>query len=224
MHTKEIVKTINSLSGRYSQYQIFADWVELSAIAIQNHCVLDRGEVWQKREQRYLDIEKQYSKDEMGMFAKLLALLIEEFEEELKNKQLTDVLGTIYMELNYGNKHLGQVFTPYSLSMLCATLSIDEDTSDVPFLEPACGGGSMVIAVAQRLLDLGKNYQRIMHGICQDLDIKCVHMCYVQLSLLGIDAVIARGDSLTDPYPEIGNAKYTEDRLWRTPRNTGLIF
>ena len=30
-----------------------------------------------------------------------------------------------------------------------------------------------------------------------DIDLKCVHMCYLQLSLLGIPAVVIHGNSLT---------------------------
>ena len=221
---KQMVKLLRSISGRYSLYQVFSDWIEVSAIAIRNACTLIHDGVWEEREKRYLDIIKRYEPDEQKGFVKMLALLVEEFEQELEEKKLTDVLGEVYMEMEAGNKHLGQSFTPSSLAILCATLTIDEDTDIVPFLEPACGGGAMVIAAAQRLLELGKNYQRMMRGVCQDLDSNCVHMCYVQLSLLGIDAVIARGDSLTDPYPETLNAKYAEDRLWRTPRNMGLIF
>lgn len=221
---KQIVKLLHSISGRYSLYQVFSDWIEVSAIAIRNACTLIRDDVWEKREKRYFDIIENYTDDERTGFAKMLALLTKEFERELREKCLTDVLGEIYMEMEAGNKHLGQVFTPYSLALLCAKLVIDDNTEIVPFLEPCCGGGSMVIAIAQELLESGKDYRWMMRGICQDLDSNCVHMCYVQLSLLGIDAVIARGDALADPYPETLNAKYTEERLWRTPRNMGMIF
>lgn len=217
---KAIVKKIQDLSGRRSPYQIFSDWLEMCAIAIQNSCVLDHDEVWEKREQRYKDVAKQYNSEEQNVFAEILALLTDEFELEIEEKQLTDVLGEIYMELNYGNKNLGQVFTPYSLSQLCAEIVVDENEEEVSFLEPSCGGGSMVIAVAQKLLELNKNYQRMMRGVCQDLDDKCVRMCYVQLSLLCIDAIVVQGDSLTDPYRK----GYPKERVWRTPRNTGLIF
>ena len=46
-------------------------------------------------------------------------------------------------------------------------------------------------------------------------------MCYVQLSLLGIDAVVVQGDTLCDPYT--GN-NYPRSRIFRTPNNMGLLL
>lgn len=54
----------------------------------------------------------------------------------------------------------------------------------------------MLIAMAEALQDKGYNFQTQMHCTAQDLDIKSVHMCYVQLSLLGIPATIIHGNTL----------------------------
>jgi len=45
-------------------------------------------------------------------------------------------------------------------------------------------------------------------------------MTYVMLSLLGINAVVAQGDTLTEPY----YPGYPKDRVFRTPANKGALI
>lgn len=56
--------------------------------------------------------------------------------------------------------------------------------------------GGMVIAAAQVLQEKGINYQRVLDVVCQDLDWTAVYMCYVQLSLLGVKAIVAQGEHI----------------------------
>jgi hypothetical protein len=63
--------------------------------------------------------------------------------------------------------------------------------------EPAVGSGAMVIALAQEMLDAGVNYQEHLHVTAIDVDAKCVHMAYLQFSLLHIPAVIVHGNTLS---------------------------
>ena len=55
----------------------------------------------------------------------------------------------------------------------------------------------MVIACADALHDAGRNYQQTMHATCIDIDPRCVHMAYVQLSLLNIPAIVVHGNALS---------------------------
>ncbi|CAG9255109.1 hypothetical protein PUN4_230105 [Paraburkholderia unamae] len=55
----------------------------------------------------------------------------------------------------------------------------------------------MVIATAEAFHDAGLNYQQAMHATCIDIDPCCVHMAYLQLSLLHIPAIIVHGNALT---------------------------
>ena len=41
------------------------------------------------------------------------------------------------------------------------------------------------------------DYQTKMRAVATDIDLKCVHMAYIQLSLYGIPAVIIHGNTLT---------------------------
>lgn len=45
----EIVQLIEGMAGKYSPYVIFADWVKMYAIAIQNACSM-QDKAWQARQ------------------------------------------------------------------------------------------------------------------------------------------------------------------------------
>ena len=217
-YKKEIINRINGLSGSRSPYEIFSDWVKLMALAIQNASFPFRHDtLWQKREEQYLKIIEPYKRKEsvfQEMYA-LLALLLEE--------NLTDALGEIYMEAGLGNKNTGQFFTPFHVSCACAKLALEgwDGKKKISLNEPSCGGGGMVISVAKILQDRGINYQRYLQVVAQDLDWKAVYMCYVQLSLLGIDAVVAQGDTLLNPYIP---GKTSPECPFYTPKYLGLIL
>lgn len=54
--------------------------------------------------------------------------------------------------------------------------------------------------------------------IAQDLDWNGVYMTYVQLSLLGIDAIVAQGNTLQEPYID----GYPQERVFYTPARMEL--
>lgn len=215
---KEIIKIINSISGKYPPHEVFSDWVRCSAFAISNACCLIHDRVWEDREKAYLDTAGKYSRPEVMQFAEMLALLTEELEDDM-----SDVLGRIYMESGMGSKAAGQFFTPYHVSRLCAEIAVPKPDEDGIYRisEPACGGGGMVIAVAETLKNRGVNYQRCMEVVAQDLDWKGVYMCYLQLSLLGIKAVCVQGDALALPYTK---GKTEPDRVLYTPAKMGVLI
>lgn len=217
---KEIIKMLRGFSGKYSQYTVFMDWVACMAISIQNSCTLLFKKTYQARERQYLDIIGKYDHDEQQRFAKMAAMLISRMEEG----EMDDVLGTIYMQSECGNKHMGQFFTPFSLSLACAQLVTEEVDEEHPLLlhEPCVGSGGMVIGTARALKEKGMNYQRCMKVVAQDLDCNCVHMAYVQMSLYGIDGIVAQGDTLCEPFTDINT--YTPERVWITPKRAGMMI
>ena len=215
---REIIKIINSLSGKYSAYDVFSDWVEMVALVIQNSLYLILNGIWQQREQKYMNIVSKYSPEEMQQMVKMNALLVQAFEEEM-----SDILGEIYMESGCGNKNTGQFFTPFHVSVLTAQLRIPDDISEEnPFMvnEPSTGSGGMIIAAAKVLKERGLNYQRCMKVVAQDIDWKGVYMTYVQLSLLGIKATVVQGDTLSEPYVK----GYPPERVFYTPAEMGVLL
>ena len=86
--------------------------------------------------------------------------------------------------------------------------------------EPSRGSGGMIIAAAKVLKDRGINYQNVLKAVAQDLDWKAVYMCYVQLSLLGIDAVVVQGNTLSDP----DWRTRPKECIFRTPKNMGMLI
>lgn len=133
---QEIIKIITSMSGRYAPYNIFSDWIQMSALAIQNSCCMLHHKVWKDREQLYIDTARKYTEQELEQQARMLVLLADALTEEM-----TDVLGEIYMEMGLGSKYTGQFFTPFHLSELCARLDIDPEhlpeTGKITLNEPS---------------------------------------------------------------------------------------
>lgn len=196
-YKKDIIKDFKSLQGKYSLYEIWCDFLEMASISIQNSCMKTE---WQKREDKYLQIAKKYSKDDLMVFSKILGKIVLCMENEF-----TDLLGEIYMELELYNSENGQFFTPYNLSQLCSKVVIDEDkikkhieeNGYVTINEPSVGGGGMIIATIERMLELGYNPQQQLFVTANDLDIKGAQMTYIMLSLYGIPAIVYHMNTLS---------------------------
>lgn len=215
---KEIIKAINDISGKYSAYEVFTDWIRCSALAISNTCQMFHDKIWQDREQMYMDTMRKYTDEEQIKMSEMFFMLAETLETEM-----ADVLGQIYMESGMGSKAAGQFFTPYHLSELCANLSLPDpdENGKIMINEPSCGGGGMIIAAASSMRTKGLNYQRNLYVVAQDLDWKGVYMCYLQLSLLGINAICVQGNTLLEPYiPE----KTEKSHILMTPAKWGILI
>lgn len=211
-HQAELVKLLKQFGYAHQINTVFADFIEISAIALSNS--LDKLQ-FEPREKRYLEIVGKYKPEELQLFARMFAELTLSFEHRLEVDDslppgalpcpgnLTDVLGETYMMLEIGNDRAGQFFTPYLISRLMAGISIGsrseaiEQDGFIRMQEPCCGAGGMVIATADALLSIGQNYQQTMHATCIDIDVRCAHMTYVQLSMMHIPAIVVHGNALT---------------------------
>ena len=72
----------------------------------------------------------------------------------------------------------------------------------ITIAEPTCGAGGLIVAAIDVLKDAGVNYAWNVFVDCGDIDSRCVHMTYLTLSLLGVPAVVRKGDALSLDYSE----------------------
>lgn len=184
------VKTISGLSGRYSVWDIWHDFIDMSASSIANAFDKERAP---KREEEYLRIRKKYSTKEWEALAGLFGALVVDLERNPDR----DVLGEVYMRLRINCKERGQYFTPYHLSKAMAKMVLQSDNEGPLIInEPTCGSGSNLIAAANVLKEEGFNYQQNAYFVAQDIDAIVAKMCYIQMSLLGMPGVVIIGNSL----------------------------
>ena len=211
--TKNIIKLFESFRYKHDMFRVFSDFIEVSAISISN--AVDKSQ-FKEREDRYLQIASNYTKDELNTFADILTQVVVALEQAPN-----DILGRVFMELELSDDWKGQFFTPIGLAELMAEPMVEDAQRAIKnkgyftVNDPAVGGGATIIGLIRVLQRHGINYQRYMRVIANDIDIRSVHMCYIQLSLLGVNAVLYRGDTLSlkfDPQP------------WRTPNNILKIF
>lgn len=92
-YIKDIIDTIHGMSGRYSNYEIFTDWVKCGALMFSNQSDFFHGSLWQQREQEYIDTMKKYSPEERQKMVEMYGMLVLAMD-----KEITDVLGAIYMQ------------------------------------------------------------------------------------------------------------------------------
>lgn len=208
-HVKEMAKVFESYRYKHGVHRVFEDFLEIATITISNTVDLPN---WQRREERYMEIIKQYDRDEADTFAKLIAKLTNAMQYKID-----DYLGRVFMELELYDSFKGQFFTPISVASLMAKLTAVDAAELIAkkgFIrvnEPAAGGGVTLLAFINELQTMGCNPQQTVQVFAQDLDKKAVHMTYIQLSLLGINLTITHGDTLTQ-------------EVWDTWRSPGYFF
>ena len=170
----------------------------MAAITFSN--AVDKAQ-YAKREERYLQIVKSYERAEVEIFPRILSEVVLALEGHFG-----DVLGRTYHDLELHNKWAGQFFSPDAICQMMAAMTVG-DSGDIReriarrgFItaqEPAVGSGAMVIALAKAMHDAGINYQEHLHVTAIDVDPKCVHMAYVQFTLLHIPAIVIHGNALS---------------------------
>lgn len=191
-----IVKRLRSLGHHHGTWEVFRDFLELAAIAFSN--AVDIGQR-AEREARYMRTIKTYTKEEALVFPEILGELQLALEEEAG-----DVLGRVFTDLELASKWGGQFFTPQSLADVMGAMVLDEGARQtiaargfITLQEPAVGGGALVIGFCNAMRAAGLDYRRQLHVTAIDVDEKAVHMAYVQLSLLGVPAVVIQGNTLS---------------------------
>ena len=211
MHPTEIKKKLSaklkSLSGSRSPHRVFSDWLEIAALTLHqlpyHSGELAKDAAFEAIEEQYLKRIKAYKGDELSSFSEMLSLLI-----AAHNVSYSDFLGEIAGEYELLNKHIGQFFTPYHLCRLLAKMSMGnvrslvEEKGIITVCEPAVGAGGLVIATAEEAASQGVDPCAYMQFDCTDVSRDAFNMAYIQLSALGLQAIVRHGNTLSDEYWE----------------------
>lgn len=205
-YKKEFRTLMDKFAFRYSRWQVWNDFLSLSALSLANVMPApENGE----REERYHAILNSYREEEREIFPQMLGLVVLALEENPEQ----DFLGSLYHYLNLQQEQKGQFFTPYHICEFMSELQFAGDEKAeklegkgyISVNDPACGAGAMLIAFANVARKHGINYQKHVLFVAQDIDRTAAMMCYIQMSLLGCPAIVVIGDSLAKPFPHPDN-------------------
>ena len=196
---KDFTDTFNQLAYVHSGWQAWSDFVHCAAYAISNAVDPVHREA---REKDYMRIVSKYKEAEGQAFARLLSATVMALEENPDQ----DFLGHIYMNLEMGNKHLGQCFTPFHLCKMMAKVTAPDVKSEIEgkggwisVADFCIGGGAMLIGFVSECRDQKVDFQSHCLFVGQDIDHTVAMMAYIQLSLLGCPGYIVVGNALTEP-------------------------
>lgn len=213
---RPFVRRIMALSPRHSLWEVWSDFITMFACALSNRF---DGAHFEKREALYKRLIMKYDAKERMVFPDLVADVVAAMEENPEQ----DFLGSVYMEMNLGNDHAGQFFTPYDVCRLMASiggqgmaLQVVQNGYTV-LNDCACGAGATLIAACheagKQLALFGRNWQNHVLVTAQDIDFNVGLMCYIQLSLIGAAGYVKIGDTIADPMRD-GDSN---ENYWYTP-------
>ena len=193
---KFISDSIRKLGAKYGTYEAFKDVVICLAYSFANATYFK-----EEREKEYLRIINKYSKEEQQLFPQILTALVNEYT---KSTEPIDILGDIYENLNLIKKDSSQFFTPLEICDLIARVTTTKDDTEntikekgyIVISDSTCGSWRILYAAYNELLDKKvPNNKILLQG--DDLDLTCCCMTYIQLSLMGANAVIHHQNTLT---------------------------
>ena len=219
---KKFIDSFDQLCNRHHSWQVWQDFVNLSACAIAN-AVDRRPDVWKAREDSYMATVKRYSKEELNIITELLGIATLALDEN----PAQDFLGKLYMQLDFGSGWHGQFFTPWHIAELMAKMQMGDGVKEqiasegyISVNDPCCGAGCMLMAFANVCKnDMNINYQQSVLFVGQDIDEVVAKMCYIQISLLGCPGYVVIGNSLSDPVcgTTIEPDYKKPENIWFTP-------
>jgi len=199
-HRKKFIKSLDSAAQNRGRWEVFTDFLKLTALAISNSdrffICSDKNTV-EERETDYIQTVNKYTKKERLFFPLMLAELTLELENACRSRYV-DVLGELFHTLDFQDEWKAQFFTPQHVSDMAGKLVISgnevknaiDEKGFITINEPCCGGGSMIFGGLNAMREYGLNPCTQALVVAGDLDIRCVHMTYIQLSLYGIPAIV----------------------------------
>lgn len=217
---KDLVRLFDLLAQRHSRWEVWADFVYMTAATLSN--TVDKAH-FEAREKNYLTMAKKYSKAELETVAEMFALIVIGMDENPDQ----DFLGDLFMNLDLGNQYKGQFFTPYNVCRMMAQMAGTDDIKAkigqqgwISVNDCACGAGALLVAFANECTRQHINFQTSVLFVAQDIDLTAGLMCYIQLSLLGCPGYVVIGNTLTEPSLSLdrrGLIPQDKGNVWYTP-------
>ena len=216
---KQIVKTFDGLCGRHGSWEVWADWITLSACSISNAVGLGAQGGAGKT---YRTIQEKYTPAEIDAMGQMLGMVTAALEENPDQ----DLLGDLFMQLELGNDHNGQFFHPLQHLQGHGGPELPQpgrqiqEKGWISVNDPACGAGALLVALANECTRQDINYQQTVLFTAQDIDYAVGMMCYIQLSLLGCPGYVAIGDTIAHPATALdrrGLLPKDAENIWYTP-------
>lgn len=223
-YIKNISNILINLGQRYGLVHVFQDFIACCAIAISN---ASERTHYDAREKEFLRIQGQYSDEEYRQFPEMFAQLTFAMDQCVSCGHLEELLGQMFHNLNLHNEYNGQFFTPIQIADFMGMVTFQDNIVDivkekgfVTMCEPTCGSGAMVLGAANAIMRMDEiDFRNNMVVTATDIDVMCVYMTYIQLSLYGIPAIVIHGNTLT--VEEWGRwytpAYIWNDWVWRAP-------
>ena len=195
----EFQKLFYTLCGSRSNWQVWSDFITMSATAISN-AFDQEGPVHDDREKQHMELVRGYTKDEADILARLLSIVVLALDDNPRQ----DFLGEVFQGLGLNSHWKGQFFTPDHLCEFMAEITLGGVEAEIErkgwigINDPACGAGALLIGARNVMVQRGLPRTGALFA-AQDIDRTAALMCYIQLALLGCAGYVIIGDSLLNP-------------------------
>ena len=197
-HQERILKIMKDLGDKHSIWGIFSDFVESSALAIAD--ITTSGP---EEERKHLEIMNQYEPKDQKLFTEMFDELVTALEYELGwGNGPADILGSLFHALDLQKECKGLVFTPEHFHNFMHVIALNnfkheiEKQGYIRINEPCCGSGGAMLGIAQAMFQAELDYCSQLVVEAADIDLTCVHMAYLQLSIYKIPAVLVHNNGL----------------------------
>ncbi len=191
-YQSQFIKIMEGLAYRFSMWDVFNDFCSMAAWNLrQAFYPKEAAEVFKR-------LDEKYNQEQISQFAQAFICVVESLEAGYG-----DFLGECYMAMELGKSQIGQFFTPYPVCKVMAKSTLDSDIESklntcgyMTICDPACGAGATLIATVDIAREQGLNPSENLLLYATDIDLLATHMCYIQLSLCGVAALVTHGDTL----------------------------
>lgn len=184
--------------GRISRPQTFSDFLHFSALLLSARTdpvhTNQRVESMERLKSNYRD-------EEWEAFHQGLVDLCSIFDHNVQIGLYEDLFAIPFTKIGATSSALKQDFTPAAVGKMIGVISIPDkltlpEDGFFSLGDRACGSGTLLLAGAQRIADSGYNPSAQLVIQAADIDARCVHMTYLQLTLYGIPAVVVQGNTM----------------------------